>query len=65
MDSKKKIDKQVLALVNVIQQAIEVSTLLVKISHRSKLGFDWEYKETQVKARRLCKIFNQIGTKEA
>ena len=34
LDSKEKIDEQVQALVNIIQQAIEASTSLVKISHR-------------------------------
>ena len=65
LDSKEKIDEQVQALVNVIQQAIEASTPLVKISHRSKPGFDRECKEAQVKARRLRKIFNRRGTEEA
>ena len=65
LDSKEKIDKQMQALINIIQQAIEASTPLVNISHRSKPGFDWECKEAQVKAHRLRKIFNQIGTKEA
>lgn len=53
------------ASVNVIQQVIEVSTPLVKISHRSKPGFDQKCKEAQVKARRLREIFNRTGTEEA
>lgn len=65
LDSKEKIDEQVLALVSIIQEAIEVSTPKVKISPRSKPGFDRESKEAQVKARRLRKIFNRRGTEEA
>lgn len=65
MDSKEKIDKQVQTLINIIQQAIEALTPLIKISHRSKPEFDQECKEAQVKARRLRKIFNRIGTEEA
>lgn len=42
LDSKEKTDQQVQALVNIIQEAIYVSTPLVKISPRSKPGFDRE-----------------------
>lgn len=45
LDSKKKIDKQVQALVNIIQLAIEASTLLIKISHTLKPKFDQQCKK--------------------
>lgn len=45
LDLKERIDQQGQALVNVIQQAIEALTPLVKISHRSKPEFDRECKE--------------------
>ncbi len=64
-DSKQKIDNQVQALVKTIQEAVEISTPMVKICSRSKPGFILECKEAQMKARRLQKIFNRLGTDEA
>lgn len=58
LDSKEKIDKEVQALFSIIQEAIEVSAPLVKISPRSKPGFDRECKKAQVQAQGLRRIFN-------
>lgn len=65
LDSTEKIDNQVQALVKAIQEAVEISTPMVKICSRSKPGFTLECKEAQMKARRLRKIFNRLGTEEA
>lgn len=65
LDSTGKIDNLVQALVKAIQEAVEISTPMVKICSRSKPGFTLECKEAQMKARRLRKIFNRLGTEEA
>ena len=65
LDSIEKIDNLVQVLVKVIQEAIEISTPIVKICSRSKPGFTLEYKEAQIKARRLQKIFNRLEPEEA
>lgn len=65
LDSIEKIDNLVQALVKAIQEAIEIFTPIVKICFRSKPGFTLECKEAQIKARRLRKIFNRLGTEEA
>ena len=53
LDSTEKIDNQVQALVKAIQEAVGISTPIVKICSRSKPGFTLECKEAQIKARRL------------
>ena len=53
LDSTEKIDNQVQALVKAIQEAVEISTPMVKICSRSKPGFILECKEAQMKALRL------------
>lgn len=58
LDSTEKIDNQVQALVKAIQEAIEISTLMVQICSRSKPGFTLKCKEAQMKAQRLQKLFN-------
>ncbi len=65
LDSTEKIDNQVQALVKAIQEGVEISTPMLKICSRSKLGFTLECKEAQMRARRLRKIFNRLGTEEA
>ncbi len=53
LDSTEKIDNQVQALVKAIQEAVEISTPMLKICFRSKPGFTLESKEEQMKVRRL------------
>ncbi len=65
LGSTKKIDNQVQALVKAIQEAVEISTPMVKMCSKSKPGFTLECKEAQMEARRLRKIFNRLGTDEA
>ncbi len=62
LDSTEKIDNQVQALIKAIQEAVEISTPMVKICSRSKPGFTLECKEAKMKARRLQKIFNRLGS---
>ncbi len=65
LDSTEKIDNQVQALAKAIQEAVEISTPMVEICSRSKPGFTLECKKARMKARRLRKIFNRLGTDEA
>lgn len=53
LDCKEKIDNQVQALFKAIQEAVEISTPMVKIYFRLKTGFTLECKEAQMKMRRL------------
>ncbi len=65
LDSTEKIDNQVQALVKAIQEAVEISIPMVKICSRSKPGFTLGCREAEMKARRLRKMFNRLGTDEA
>lgn len=44
---------------------IDASTLRAKLCLRSILGFDKECKDTQMKARKLKKIWNKEGIEES
>lgn len=64
LNSKKSINEQVQALINAIQEVMEISMPLVKISYKWKPGFDQECKKMQVKAWRLRKTFNWQKTEQ-
>ena len=62
--STQELDQQVGILITALTKAIEVSTLILRVSPRSVLGFDEECKEAQMRARRLKKTFQKDPSPE-
>lgn len=54
-----ELDDQVELLVNIIDEAMNMSTLKQQLCAQSISGFDEDCKEAQMQARRLKKIYNQ------
>ena len=57
LNSKEKIDEFLQALANAIQDAMKVSTSIVRMSSTSKANFDWKWKQAKVKPQRLRNFF--------
>lgn len=65
LHTKDNVDKFVKKLVSIINKSIKAFTPIQKITTWSKLGFNSECKEAQMKARQLRKRFNRIGSDDA
>ena len=60
-----KLDAQVYSLIGAIETAIALPIPKARLSPKSVLGFDEKCKETQMKARRLKKIWKRERTVES